>query len=124
MFGGDSEMAGMLSGDEEMTAEAKKAMDNILGSIGMDSEKLEKALAEAEGEEMAKKAAASSEAVAPTPRDDGEIGGAKRPNARCRVIKGEDLDDDVLEVAIELPQIASIADVDLEVSESLLSLDG
>merc|ERR1711988_942485 len=57
---------------------------------------------------------------------EGGDGGLEKPDAQSRIIKGEDLDDDVLEVSIELPKVESIAIVDLEVTERslLLQVDG
>merc|ERR1712146_304713 len=49
-------------------------------------------------------------------------GGAEQPKTQVTVLKGEDLDD-TLEVRVELPKIESIAGMNLEVSEDLLSLE-
>lgn len=45
------------------------------------------------------------------------------PKHSTRLIKGDDLDDDKLEVTVELPLLTSIGDVDLEVEGRILSLE-
>jgi len=46
----------------------------------------------------------------------------KRPVVRSQVLKGEDLEDDKLQVTIELPELNTTADVDLDVTKRSLSL--
>jgi len=45
------------------------------------------------------------------------------PKYRMKVIKGEDISEDMLEITVELPLLTSIADVDLDVEEDQLSLE-
>jgi len=47
----------------------------------------------------------------------------QEPRASTQLLRGEDLGDDKLQVTIELPELESICDVDLEVTRRALSLE-
>lgn len=55
--------------------------------------------------------------------EEAEEAGPARPQSTQVLVRGEDLEDDALQVSIELPQLDSIAMVDLEVSAKALSLE-
>lgn len=49
--------------------------------------------------------------------------GAAVPKHSTKVLKGDDIDEDKLEVTVHLPLLATIADVDLEIENRTLSLE-